>query len=91
MAFKSAIGSLVQLNPGLECALFDFGANLLAHISSHIVNPLANVVIRERKLLDFFFAPDSMIISTIFSAHGLISSLAIVCNFSHFAIQYPTL
>ena len=36
----------------------------------------------------FFFAPDSVIISIIFSAHGLISSLAIVCGFLQFAIQY---
>ena len=34
----------------------------------------------------FFFAPGPIIISTIFSAHGLISSSAIVCGFLHFAI-----
>ena len=91
MAFKSAIGRLVQLNASLERVLFDFGANLLSHISNHVVYPSANGVIRERNLLDYFFAPDPIIISTIFSAHGLISSSAIVCNFSHFAIQYPIL
>ena len=52
-AFKSAIGGLVQLNAILKRALLDFEANLLAHISSHVVNSWANGVIRERKLLDF--------------------------------------
>ena len=47
MAFYSAIGSLAQLNACLECSLFDLRANLLAHISSHVVNLLANGVIRE--------------------------------------------
>jgi len=34
----------------------------------------------------FFFAPSPIIISTIFPAHGLTSSSAIVCDFLHFAI-----
>ena len=38
-------GRLVQLNASLERALLDFGANLLSHISSHVVNPSANGVI----------------------------------------------
>ena len=46
VAFQSDVGRLVQLNASLERALLDFGANLLAHISSHIVNPSANRIIR---------------------------------------------
>ena len=55
--FKNFIGRLVQLNAKLERTLFDFGANLLAHISSNVVNPSANGVIGERNLPDFLFRP----------------------------------
>ena len=80
------MGRLVQLNASLERALLDYGANLLARISSHVVNPSANAVIRERNLLDFLFARDLIIIH---SAHGWIGFSAIVCDFLHFAIRYP--
>ena len=59
VAFHSAIGKLVQLNASLERALLDFGANLLAYISSHVVNPSANGVIIERNLLNYLFRPPS--------------------------------
>ena len=47
VAFQNAIARLVQMDASLERALLDFGANLPAHINSHIVNSSANGVIRE--------------------------------------------
>ena len=48
-----------QLSASLERDLLDLERNLLAHIGSHVVNPPANGVIRERNLLDFLFRPRS--------------------------------
>ena len=77
MAFYSTIGRLVKLKASLERALLDFEANLLAHISSRVVNPSTNGVVREKTCWIFFFASDPIIISAMFSAHVLISSSAI--------------
>ena len=90
VAFLSAIGRLVQLNASLERALLDFGANLPTHISSHVSNRGRTVSLESETCWIFFFAPDLIIISTMFSAHGLIISSAIVCGFLHFAIRYIT-
>ena len=68
MAFYSTIGRLVQLNTSLERALLDFGANFRAYISSHIVNPWANGVIRERNLVDFFSHPIRLLFQPFFCA-----------------------
>ena len=66
MAFQSAIGRLVQLNASLERALLDFGVNLPAHISSHVVNPSANGVVREQDFLDLFSPPIRLLFKPFF-------------------------
>ena len=87
--FESAIGRLVQLNASLERASLDFGTNLLAHIAAMSSIRLRMVSIESETCWIFFFAPDLIIISTIFFAHNLISFSAIVCRSLHFVFDMP--
>ena len=47
MAFKSSVHKHLESSASLEVALIGFAANLLAYISSHVLDSLANGVIRE--------------------------------------------
>ena len=90
MCLKFCLLSSLASKKNLTRALRSAAVVVADYVSLNKNSFFIFLVYGEGDQVDFFFAPYPINISIIFSAHGFISSSAIVCNVLLFPIRYAT-